>query len=124
MIHIFDIPFHSMSSEVKKFALSSETDYTLFHFGSNDIRWVDRGLERMLHVARYTGAVLCYSDRFSDSGTSIEPHPVIDWQEGSLRDDFDFGSVILVRTDALRKAVSGNWEQYRYAGMYQLILAL
>ena len=37
-----------MSSEVKKFALSSETDYTLFHFGSNDIRWVDRGLERML----------------------------------------------------------------------------
>ena len=113
-----------MSSEVKKFALSSETDYTLFHFGSNDIRWVDRGLERMLQVARYTGAVLCYSDRFSDSGTSIEPHPVIDWQEGSLRDDFDFGSVILVRTDALRKAVSGNWEQYRYAGMYQLILAL
>ena len=124
MIRIFDIPFHSMSSEVKKFALSSETDYTLFHFGSNDIRWVDRGLERMLQVARYTGAVLCYSDRFSDSGTSIEPHPVIDWQEGSLRDDFDFGSVILVRTDALRKAVSGNWEQYRYAGMYQLILAL
>ena len=44
MIRIFDIPFHSMSSEVKKFALSSETDYTLFHFGSNDIRWVDRGL--------------------------------------------------------------------------------
>lgn len=124
MIRIIDIPFHSLSSEVEKLALSSETDYTIFHFSRGDIRWVDRGLERMLQVAGYTGAVLCYSDRFSVSQDAVEPHPVIDWQEGSVRDEFDFGSVILVRTDALRKAVSGPRTQYRYAGMYQLILAL
>ena len=102
-----------MSSEVKKFALSSETDYTLFHFGSNDIRWVDRGLERMLQVARYTGAVLCYSDRFSDSGTSIEPHPVIDWQEGSLRDDFESpatGSSTAMPVCTSSFSLSRGWE--------------
>ena len=55
----------------------------------------------MLRLADDTGAVLLYADRINRVDGCLEPWPVIDWQEGSLRDDFDFGSVLLVRNSAL-----------------------
>lgn len=34
------------------------------------------------------------------------PHPVIDYQLGSVRDDFDFGSLLMFRTDYLKRAIN------------------
>ena len=50
--------------------------------------------------------------------------PVIDYQQGSLRDDFDFGSVLLFRTDALKAAAKQMTESYQAAGFYDLRLKL
>lgn len=47
---------------------------------------------------------------------------MIDCQAGSLRDDFDFGPVLLYRTDALKRAVGQMERDYRFAGLYDLRL--
>lgn len=78
----------------------------------------------MLRLADDTGAVLLYADRINRVDGCLEPWPVIDWQEGSLRDDFDFGSVLLVRNSALVRAASEMDSDYRYAGLYDLWLRL
>ena len=74
----------------------------------------------------YTGGVMAYADRFrqNDGDEQPIPTPVIDYQQGALRDDFDFGSVILCRTEAVRQAVSEMKSEYQYAGWYDLRLRL
>ena len=75
----------------------------------------------MLRLADDTGAVLLYADRINRVDGCLEPWPVIDWQEGSLRDDFDFGSVLLVRNSALVRAASEMDSDYRYAGLGEFV---
>ncbi|HKY05473.1 MAG TPA: hypothetical protein VJQ56_11315, partial [Blastocatellia bacterium] len=55
-----------------------------------------RAIERMVSVATDSGAGLVYSDFRDDLGGEIKDHPLIDYQSGSLRDSFDFGSMILI----------------------------
>ena len=50
------------------------------------------------------------------------PHPVIDYQSGSLRDDFMFGYLLFYRTDAIKQAVSTTIKDYQFAGLYNLRL--
>ena len=82
-------------------------------------------LHRMRQTAVQTGAALVYSDHYSVHDGKVVRHPVIDYQKGSLRDDFDFGSLLLLRTQGVkawadRPALPG----YRYAGLYDLRLFL
>ena len=86
-------------------------------------------LERLLRVAADTQAPLVYADHYErksiDGGIEVERHPAIDYQLGSLRDDFDFGSMLLIRTPLLKKwaQLAAN-EDYTYAGLYSLRLFL
>ena len=82
-------------------------------------------LERMMAVASDTGAAMVYADRYEVKNGVVERHPVIDYQEGSLRDDFDFGSLLLIRTSLLQKYAAADREvDYRYAGFYDFRLFL
>ena len=65
----------------------------------------ESALERMMLVAGDTEAAMVYSDRYTVEQGVRKAHPVIDYQEGALRDDFDFGSVWLVRTSLLHQYV-------------------
>lgn len=57
--------------------------------------------------------------------SKLEKHPVIDYQQGSLRDDFDFGSLWLIKAQALRDYVAQrDRQEYLYAGLYDLRLYL
>ena len=68
---------------------------------------------------------MVYSDRYTMEQGERKLHPVIDYQEGSLRDDFDFGSLWLLRTSLLHKyATSDRERDYQYAGLYDLRLFL
>lgn len=80
--------------------------------------------ERFIQIARATGAVMLYSDYYTEHDGQIHPHPTIDYQPGSLRDDFDFGSVLLFKTDTLKKVISRMETNYRYAALYDLCLRL
>src|SRR3712207_4941438 len=82
-------------------------------------------LERMVNIARCTDAGMIYADHYKISAEGIRSEaPVIDYQEGSLRDDFDFGSVLLFNTKALKESVSRMTADYQHAGLYDLRLKL
>ena len=80
-------------------------------------------LDRLLRVADDTRADLLYADHYAIQDGARQPHPLIDYQKGSLRDDFDFGPLVLIRTEAL-KAYAGqeNLPDYHFAGWYDLRL--
>ena len=107
--------------------MAGETDagYALFYMKSTPLTLGYYALERMQQVAHETNAVLLYSDRFAvEDGKSV-CHPAIDYQEGSVRDDFDFGSVVVIRGDALREYAGTHGEaSWKYAGWYDLRLWL
>ncbi|MCQ2348318.1 MAG: glycosyltransferase [Paludibacteraceae bacterium] len=104
---------------IRQIAAETTTPYTLLYM-KPDIQWVHYGLERMVQIMDDTHAVMAYSDRFTDAGQA----PVIDYQLGALRDDFEFGAVVIARTDALQKAVAEMDTDYAYAGWYDLRLRL
>ena len=82
-------------------------------------------LERLLLVAGDEHAAMVYSDRYTVEQGERKAHPVIDYQEGSLRDDFDFGSILLVRASLLHRFAAMEHEhEYLYAGLYDLRLFL
>ncbi len=100
------------------------TEFTLIYTKPTELRWVNWGLERLEQVADYTGAAMCYSDRFTQVGSEVCEAPVIDYQPGSLRDDFEFGGVQLYRTSVLKAAAAMMSENYQYAGLYDLRLKI
>jgi hypothetical protein len=85
-------------------------------------------LRRMLKVAQDTDAAMVYCDHFNQMPDgSLVKHPLIDCQEGSLRDDFDFGPVVLINKDALLTAcreIDDNFKELKYSGFYAVRLAL
>ncbi|MCQ2180176.1 MAG: glycosyltransferase [Bacteroidales bacterium] len=118
----FDLPLRCSSSDVRAVAAKADTEYTLIYTKPTELRWVDWGLQRLEQIAAGTGASMCYSDRFTQVGDTVCEAPVIDYQDGSLRDDFEFGGVQLYRTSALKEAASRMTADYRYAGLYDLRL--
>ena len=79
-------------------------------------------LDRMVQIANDSNAGMVYSDHYQVIGGEMRNSPVIAYQEGSLRDDFNFGSVLLYDSAALKKAVEGMNTEYRFAGLYDLRL--
>jgi hypothetical protein len=117
-MRIFNLPGRVCgTADIRKIAAEcGDEKYVLICLRDN-IKWVHYGLERMVQVADDTNAAMAYSDRFNP-----EPAPVIDYQSGALRDDFDFGSVMLWRVATLRQAVAEMDVDYQYAGLYDLRL--
>ena len=114
----------SKTATIRQVAAAAQSEYTLLYTKSTDLRLVHYALERMVQLAGDTGAALLYADHFREKNGVVEPHPVIDCQLGSVRDDFDFGGLLLVRTDALQTAVAAMDTDYQFAGLYDLRLKL
>lgn len=106
------------SALIKEIACKAESEWCLILL-REEIRWVAFGLQRMEQIGDDTNAVMVYSDHFNP-----EPAPVIDYQFGALRDDFDFGSAILVRVTALKQVAAQMDVNYEFAGFYDLRLRL
>jgi GT2 family glycosyltransferase len=79
-----------------------------------EVRPGARMFERMSQVLRDTGAGMAYSDAVG--------HPRIDYQPGSIRDNFDFGPVIAVSVEAAREA--GCDTELKWGALYDLRLRL
>ena len=105
-------------------AHSREAEYTLLFTGTSRITLGLLTLERMVRVAEDTGAGMVYSDYRELADGIATPHPVIDYQEGSLRDDFDFGPLLFFNSRELTAAVSGINGSFDYAGLYRTRLKL
>ena len=120
-IHILSNPL-TRSAAIRDAAASASAEFTLFYIRQTDLSLVRFALERMLQVADDTGAAMVYADRFLSKAGVVTPAPVIDYQEGSLRDDFEFGGLLLYRTSALKEASVRMTADYEAAGLYDLRL--
>lgn len=113
------------SATMRAIAAMAEAEYTLLYTGDNHLRPGYLAFERMCRVAADSEAAMVYADFYAEKADgSMTNAPVIDYQHGSLRDDFDFGTVLLFPTSALRQAASTLDADYTAAGLYALRLAL
>ena len=118
MISTFYLPGRVCSTKaIREIAKQAQTPYTLICLKPH-IEWVYLGQERMVQVMEMTGATMVYADHFANG----QQAPVIDYQIGALRDDFDFGSVLLWDTAKLQALVAQMDTDYEYAGLYDLRL--
>jgi hypothetical protein len=112
----------SSTRSLKKMAGLIKTDYVLLYTKSFPLDPGKYALKRMVQVCRSADAGMIYSDYFEKKEGRLSPHPVIDYQKGSLRDDFNFGSLVLYRAPAFRDACKRMKKEYQYAGLYDLRL--
>ena len=101
-----------------------DSEYALLCLKDVPLKIGARALERMVRVAEETNAAMVYADRWEMRGEETRRHPVIDYQLGSIRDDFDFGSLWLVRGSMLKDWASEATDDYRFAALYDLRLYL
>ncbi len=109
-------------------ALKSSSPYVVLVVKDASLELGQGALERMAQVAADSGAMMIYADHYEkkvvDGEWKTEKHPAIDYQLGSVRDDFDFGSLWLVRGDMLRQWAHDVSAKYQYGGLYDLRLYL
>lgn len=110
------------SESVRRIADCSKTDFSLIYTRTGVLQLGLFALERFISIADDTQAGMAYADYYTVKENIRTPHPVIDYQKGSLRDDFDFGTVLFYRSTALKEAVSSIRTDYYFAGMYDLRL--
>ena len=122
MIPTFYLPGRVCPTKaIKEIAQQSSEHYTMICL-KPDIEWVYLGQERMVQVMEMTGATMVYADHFAKTNDRVSEAPVIDYQMGALRDDFDFGAVMLWNTKKLKALVAQMDTDYEFAGLYDLRL--
>ena len=119
---IIEIDGIESSQTVKLIASKSIFDYTLIYIKPTMLKLGYFALERMVGIAEDTQAGMVYADYYTVINGEKKNHPVIDYQEGSLRDDFNFGSLLLYNSKALMEAATENDKPYMFAGLYDLRL--
>ena len=105
------------SNALMQVAENAKADYVLLLTKPVKVSLGQGALDRMLRVASDSNAAMVYSD--------YNGHPTIDYFPGSIRDDFDFGSLWLLKTSLLHTfAMQAGEHDYQYAGLYALRLFL
>ena len=113
------------SNTIVSIAENADADYVMICTRHTTIGWGNNTLERFLRVADDTDAVMVYADHYKMVEGKMEKHPVIDYQSGSLRDDFDFGSLWCIKAQALADYIAQpDREEYQFAALYDLRLYL
>lgn len=110
------------SKTIQKIAEKSDAQFSLIYTKYTTLELGQYALERFYKIATDTGAGMVYSDYYQIADGVRTNLPVIDYQEGSLRDDFNFGSVLFYNAQALKNAAATTTTDYQFAGLYNLRL--
>jgi hypothetical protein len=119
---VIAVDYFRSTATIRTIAAKSDAAYTLICTRTSGLSFGYLALERMLQIAENSGAGMAYSDHYRLVDGRKVSTPLIACQKGSLRDDFDFGSILLYETGALKKAVAEMDADYRHAGLYDLRL--
>lgn len=120
---IIEIDNIQSTETVQKIAKKSNADYALIYQKSTELKLGYFAIERMIKIAEDSSAGMVYADYYAVTGDEKKNQPVIDYQEGSLRDDFNFGSLIVYSSLDLKEAAQRmDKAQYKFAGLYDLRL--
>lgn len=112
----------SSTDDIRQIAAETKAAYVLLSLKATPVTLGLYALERFLRVAADTDAAMVYADHYSMVGGERQKHPVIDYQEGSIRDDFDFGQLVLLKTSVLKEFAQKFTAEYKFAGFYALRL--
>ena len=118
------LPKLCSTSQLRENLQQADKPYTLIIQAGTSVEFAPNALARWARVAQDTGAAMIYADFHETDGKNLKPHPTIQYQSGSLRDDFDFGPAVLYRTDLLEKVVDEMDTDYSFAALYDLRLRL
>src|SRR5665647_3368592 len=109
-------------STVRTISLMSQTEYTLIYTRHSPLKLAQYALDRFVRVAEDTVSGLIYSNYLAVKAGVVTAHPVIDYQEGSLRDDFNFGSILFYRSETLKLAAEHVDPALNHGALYALRL--
>jgi len=112
------------TTDLKKLLTSVKQDFFVLFTGLEVPALGEDALERLIRVAEDSGAGLVYSNFQEIIGGTRKNHPVNDYQTGSIRDDFDFGPLLLIRTSAAKEVLRFKDQGYDFAGLYDLRLKI
>ncbi len=112
------------TTTIQQIAKETKGEYCLIITKSTPLKLHYLALERLQQIAEDTKAGLVYADHYQLKDDKCVNAPVIDYQQGSLRDDFDFGSVLLFNSKALKNSCQRMKNSYQHAALYDLRLKL
>ncbi len=112
------------TTTIQQIAKETKGEYCLLITKSTPLKLHYLALERLQQIAEDTKAGLVYADHYQLKDDKCVNAPVIDYQQGSLRDDFDFGSVLLFNSKALKESCQRMKNSYQHAALYDLRLKL
>ena len=125
-IHSIGIEELNSTSSLLDIINLSGSEYTVIYTKPFSIKLGYKALERMADYMKAENTGMVYSDHYKETVNGTVSHPVTDYQEGSVRDDFDFGSLLMFRTSTLKKAAESlkMQESYKYSALYAIRLAV
>lgn len=114
---------------LREMAQAVSGEYLIIYTKNHHLEMGAFAEERIAAIAHDTGADMLYADHYKlvadNEGNEVRRrHPLIDCQKGALRNDFDFGSVLVFRSDSFRKAVGEMDADYEFAALYDLRLRM
>ena len=109
---------------MKKIAAKADGEFVLLYTKYNTLEFGMFAIERMVRIAKDSAAGMIYADHYNVVGETRSNAPVIDYQAGSLRDDFDFGSVLMFNAPLFKKAAAEMDKNYDFAGLYDMRLRI
>ena len=121
---LLHVPGLTASATMRAIAEHATADYVLLYTKHDTLKFAPFAVERFVKLGDDTMAGMLYADHYNVTDKGADKAPVIDYQFGSLRDDFDFGSVLLFCATCFKKAVAAMKADYEFAGLYDLRLKL
>ncbi|MBQ1798148.1 MAG: glycosyltransferase family 2 protein, partial [Muribaculaceae bacterium] len=112
------------SDTMRSIAEHADADYVMLYTKYDTLKFAPFAIERFVKLADDSQAGLLYADHYNVTDKGADKAPVIDYQMGSLRDDFDFGSVLMFCGECFKKAAAAMKSIYEFAGLYDLRLKL
>ena len=118
----FKIDPFSSSESLKQINRSANSEFILLIISESEIELEQYAYERISSLAYAFNSGIIYSDYFDKENELLTPHSLIDYQTGSVRDNFNFGHIMFFRKDIFSEATNELRDGYRYAGLYSLRL--
>ncbi len=121
---VINISNLTASATMKAIADKADADFVLFYTKYVTLKFAPFAIERFVTLAQDSNSGMLYADHYNVTDKGADKAPVIDYQFGSLRDDFDFGSVLFFCAECFKKAAAALKANYEFAGLYDLRLKL
>ena len=103
------------TKELTNIANTATTEWLFLQTEAGEVEFLPQAEKRFIDIAEATGAAMVYSDYYQITEDGKNPITTIEYQRGSLRDDFNFGAIILLNTGTLKKITTYTPEDYEFA---------